>query len=97
MREEAMIRHRQQYLEFIRQQGVGERDLVADSRKSYVSYSDSVSEELGIEIGPHTTGTYADVDHLLSELEGRRAKKTISNYRSVLRQYVKMVESLGVL
>lgn len=91
-----MIRYQQQYLEFIRHQGVGERDLVADSRKSYVSYLNSISEELGIEIGPLTAGTDADVDHLVTELEGRRAKKTISNYTSALRQYVKMVESLGL-
>lgn len=91
-----MIRFQQQYLEFIQQQGVGERDLVADSRRSYVSYLNSVSEELGIEIGPLTAGTNAEVDRLVTELEGRRAKKTISNYTSALRQYVKMVEFLGL-
>lgn len=91
-----MIRYQQQYVEFIRLQGVGERDLVADSRKSYVSYLNTVSEELGIEIGPLTAGTHADIDHLLTQLEGRKAKKAISNYRSALRQYVKMVVSLGL-
>ncbi|HAF15762.1 MAG TPA: hypothetical protein DHU55_01020 [Blastocatellia bacterium] len=92
-----MIRHQKHYLEFIRQEGVGEHDVVADSRKSYVSYLNSVSEKLEIEIGPRTAGTYADVEHLVKTLEDRGvAKKTIGNYKSALRQYVKMVESLGL-
>lgn len=92
-----MIRHEKHYLEFIQQEGVGEHDVVADSRKSYVSYLNSVSDKLEIEIGPLTAGTPADVENLVTNLEVRGvAKKTISNYKSALRQYVKMVESLGL-
>ncbi len=70
---------------------------MADSRKSYLSYLNSVSDKLEIEIGPATAGTYADVEHLVTKLEDRGlAKKTISNYKSALRQYVKMVESLSL-
>jgi site-specific recombinase XerC len=92
-----MIRHQKHYLEFIQQEGVGEHDVVADSRKSYVSYLNSVSDKLLIEIGPLTAGTDADVERLCEKLHDRGVpKKTISNYKSALRQYVKMVESLGL-
>ncbi|MGH9871605.1 MAG: hypothetical protein ACRD9S_03955 [Pyrinomonadaceae bacterium] len=92
-----MIRHQKHYLEFIQQEGVGEHDVVADSRKSYVSYLNSVSDKLEIEIGPGTAGKQADVEHLVRMLQDRGvAKKTISNYKSALRQYVKMIESLGL-
>ncbi len=92
-----MIRHQKHYVEFIQQQGVGENDVVADSPKSYMSYLNSVSKKLEIEIGPLTAGTYADVESLCEELEDKGVlKKTISNWKSALRQYAKMVESLGL-
>ena len=73
--------------------GVGGNDNVADSQKSYVSYLNSVSRLLGVEVNPGLLSSEEDITKVVSRLKGRAADKSISNYRSAMRQYVSMVQS----
>jgi hypothetical protein len=43
-----MIQHLSKYKEYIKKCGVGDNDVVADSRKSYISYLNGVSKHLNI-------------------------------------------------
>lgn len=88
-----MISHEPLYYELIQQQGVGLNDQIASSPKSYVSYLNSVSELLGQDISPAILSTEEDVLAIARKLEGRRAKATIRNYKSAMRQYVAMVNA----
>ena len=88
-----MILHKELYLEFISKRGVGENDRVADSRLSYISYLNSVSRLIGRDIGPDILKSEADIINIERELNGRRASRTIANYRSAMRQYIAFVES----
>ena len=87
-----MIRHSEKYESFIKQMGVGANDKVADSVKSYISYLNSVSKYLDITIGPETLCSDEDVQHLSKLLKGKVSDKTIKNYGSAMKQYVKMVK-----
>ena len=89
----SMIEYQDQYLEFIRMRGVGKNDLVADSCKSYKSYLHSVSKLIGENISPDILKSEADIINIERELNGRRASRTIANYRSAMRQYIAFVES----
>lgn len=79
--------------------GYLEEDNVSpDSIESYVSYLNGVSKYLSIIVGPQNITTEADVDALskkLSFVDGV-STKTVSNYTSALRQYIKMVSSLNL-
>ncbi len=86
-----MIEHESQYLEFIRARGVGANDRVASSPDSYVSYLKSVSKLLAQDITPALLRSETDVKAILRKIARRRAPKTISNYRSAMRQYVAFV------
>lgn len=68
----------------------------ASSVESYLSYLRSVSHHLEIEINPETLCSEADVQRLACELEGMRKPRTIGNYASAMRQYVAMVDELGL-
>lgn len=89
-----MIVHKNQYCAWIQQQGVGLKDKIASSPNSYISYLNSVSELLRQDISPAILATEEDVVTLGRRLEGLRAPNTIRNYKSAMRQYVAMVESL---
>lgn len=91
-----MILHKDQYLKFIQERGVGKRDRVASSPDSYVSYLNSVSRLIGKDLTPAILSTEADMLRISDELQGQRAPTTIGNYRTAMRQYVQMVESLGL-
>jgi hypothetical protein len=82
------------FLEFIEKKGVGANDVVASSPDSYVSYLWSVSRILEMEISPRTVRNHSDVEKIIAQLYGKRADKTVSNYRSALRRYADMVESM---
>lgn len=88
-----MITHEPLYYEWIQQQGVGLNDRIASSPKSYVSYLNGISELLGKDISPAILSTEEDVLAIARKLEGRRAKATIRNYKSAMRQYVAMVKA----
>lgn len=91
-----MIAHQDLYVRHIAASGVGSNDNVADSQKSYVSYLNSVSRLLDIEVGPRLLSSEEDVSEVVSRLKGKAADKTISNYRSAMRQYVAMVKAEGL-
>jgi hypothetical protein len=95
-RDHPMIQHEQQYRAFIEGRGVGSRDKVASSVDSYVSYLRSVSGLLDLEISPRLLSSEADVERIVIRIEGSRAKRTIDNYRSAMRQYVAFVQASGL-
>lgn len=85
------IEHETRYREYIQEQGVGSNDLVASSPNSYVSYLRSVSQLLGETISPALLNCEENVEQIADRLKGNRAKNTIRNYKSAMRQYVAMV------
>lgn len=91
-----MIAHQDLYLHYIAASGVGSNDTVADSQKSYISYLNSVSRLLGVDVSPRLLSTEEDVAEVASQLKGKAADKSISNYRSAMRQYVAMVQTEGL-
>ena len=92
----AMIKYQIKYQSYIKAQGVGSNDRVADSIKSYISYLNSVSKYLNITIGPKTLSSEIDIVNLSNRLKGKVSEKTIKNYGSAMRQYVSMVGSLDL-
>lgn len=86
-----MIKYEREYLSFIRAKGVGSNDHVASSPASYISYLNSVSEILGADITPSNLRSEADISFIIKKIGNQRASKTISNYRSAMRQYVAFV------
>lgn len=91
-----MIQHKDRYLKFLERRGVGSNDRVASSPDSYLAYLNGVSALTGADITPLTVRSEDDVRAILAEVRGMRAEKTLSNYRSALRQYVAMVEDEGL-
>ncbi len=86
-----MIKHEEEYLRWIISCGVGSNDKVASSPKSYISYLNSVSRILNIDVSPKTLSSVADIVSIALRLNGKRADKTINNYKSAMKQYVSMV------
>ena len=91
-----MIHHKDLFLDFIASQGVGAKDLVASSPKSYISYLTSVAKLIGSDITPAMLRTEGDVRDIASRISGKRKENTICNYCSAMRQYVAMVEEKGL-
>ena len=93
-----MIQHQSKYEVYIKECGVGDNDIVADSRKSYVSYLNSVSKHLGISVSPDTLSQETDIINLsdLLTASGKVSPKTIKNYGAAMKMYVTMVSSLGL-
>lgn len=89
-----MIVHHRRYYEWIQRQGVGLKDQIASSPNSYISYLNSVSELLLQDVSPAILSSEDDVLAIARKLEGRKAPNTIRNYKSAMRQYVAMVQSL---
>ena len=89
-----MIQYCEQYKEFIKERGVGSNDIAADSRKSYISYLNSVSRHLGIPINPETLGSIDDLENLSKKLKEKDlAPSTISKYKTAMRHYVCMIQT----
>ncbi len=93
-----MIQHLSKYEEYIKECGVGDNDVVADSRKSYISYLNSVSKHLNITISPCMLSNENDVFELSNRLTETKkvSPKTIKNYGAAMKMYVNMVSSLGL-
>ena len=87
-----MIKNEQKYLEWIKQNGVGKNDHVASSTKSYISYLNTVSKLIGEDISEKNLYNEYCVNEMAKKLEGLRNPKSISNYKSALRQYAEMVQ-----
>jgi hypothetical protein len=88
-----MIIHESSYRRWLAARGVGDRDRVASSPASYLSYLNKVSDLLGEDVSPTLVSSDSDVQGVLARLEGLRASKTITNYGSALRQYAAMVQA----
>lgn len=86
-----MILHQEKFEEYIRAEGVGQNDKVADSVRSYVSYLNGVSRHLGIEVSPSSLRSPDNIQNICMKLAGKVSEKTINNYRSAMKQYIAMV------
>jgi len=86
-----MIQCEHEYLDYIQRNGVGAKDNVASTPASYVSYLNGASRLLGMNISPDLLHSEDDIERVLSKLNGTRARGTIRNYGSAMRQYVAMV------
>lgn len=91
-----MIQHQEKYVIYIKANGVGSNDKVADSCKSYISYLNSVQKHLGISISANTLSTEVDIVNISEKLKKQTtlSDKTIKNYGSAMKQYVSLVASL---
>ncbi len=87
-----MILHQDKFETYIRAEGVGQNDRIADSVKSYVSYLNSVSRHLDMSVTPSTLRTPENIQNICLKLAGKVSKKTINNYRSAMKQYIAMIE-----
>tara|TARA_B110000037_G_C16893579_1_gene413199 strand:- start:30 stop:299 length:270 start_codon:yes stop_codon:yes gene_type:complete len=88
-----MIKNERKYLEWIEKKGVGSNDRIASSTKSYISYLNTVSKLIGEEISENNLFNENCVEMISKKLKGLRSDKSISNYKSALRQYSRMVEN----
>jgi hypothetical protein len=88
-----MIHYQSQYYAWITARGVGSNDVVASSPDSYVSYLNTVSALIERDISPSVLSTDRDVDEIARYIAGRRAPKTVTNYKSAMKQYVAMVRA----
>ena len=88
-----MIKNERKYLEWIERNGVGKNDNVASSTKSYISYLNTVSKLIGEDISEKNLYAEKCVNEIANKLNGLRSQKSISNYKSALRQYVEMVQN----
>lgn len=91
-----MIKHENEYHLFIERQGVGANDRAASSPDSYISYLRSTSKILGEDISPALLRSDADIIYIVKKIGNKRSSKTISNYRSAMRQYVAFVIASGL-
>ena len=91
-----MIQYQEKYVAYIKANGVGSNDKVADSCKSYISYLNSVQKHLGISISASTLSTEVDIVNISEKLKKQTtlSDKTIKNYGSAMKQYVSLVASL---
>ena len=88
-----MIVNEAKYIDWITKNGVGKNDVVASSIKSYVSYLNSVSIIIDQDISEFTLNSESSIDIIVNTIQGKRSQKTINNYKSAMRQYVRMVSS----
>ncbi len=88
-----MIKNEPKYLEWIERNGVGKNDLVASSTKSYISYLNTVSKLIGEDISEKNLYHETCVIEIANKLKGMKSQKSISNYKSALRQYAEMVQN----
>jgi hypothetical protein len=87
-----MIKNERKYLEWIKANGVGQNDQIASSTKSYISYLNTVSKLLGEDISESNLYNEKCVLQIAEKLKGLRSEKSISNYKSALRQYSQMIQ-----
>jgi len=93
-----MIEHQERYEGFIKDNGVGSNDKVADSVKSYISYLNSVGKHLNVIVGPSILSNEHDKQNLTLKLKLKKvvSDHTIDNYKSAMAQYISMVEKYSL-
>jgi hypothetical protein len=82
-----MIKYENSYRQWVIENGVGSNDFVASSVDSYISYLNTVSKLIGEDISPSNCFNEDCVLKIALRLKGLRSDKSISNYKSALRQY----------
>ncbi|MDT0675117.1 hypothetical protein [Autumnicola musiva] len=87
-----MVKNETKYLQWLNDNGVGKRDNIASSPKSYISYLNTVSQIIGEDISEKNLYNENCISFLEEKMKGARSAKSISNYKSAMRQYVKMVQ-----
>ena len=87
-----MIKNEANYFQWLEQNGVGKKDNVASSPKSYISYLNTVSQIIGEDISEKNLYSENCIFAMEEKLKDARSAKSISNYKSAMRQYVKMVQ-----
>jgi hypothetical protein len=87
-----MIVNEAKYIDWITKNGVGQNDIVSSSILSYVSYLNSVSKIINQDISEFTLNSESSIDLIVNKIQGKRSQKTINNYKSAMRQYVRMVK-----
>jgi hypothetical protein len=92
-----MIVNEAKYIDWITKNGVGQNDVVSSSILSYVSYLNSVSTIINQDISEFTLNSESSIDTIVNKIQGKRSERTINNYKSAMRQYVKMVISNDIL
>ena len=88
-----MIKNERKYLDWIEKNGVGKNDYVSSSTKSYISYLNTVSKLIGEDISEKNLYDENCVVEIAKKMNGMRSEKSISNYKSALRQYSNMVQN----
>jgi hypothetical protein len=86
-----VIHNQKKYEEFLKRNGVGQHDKVADSIKSYISYLNGVARHLNISINSSTLSSPEDIESLSVRLSGKVSGRTIQNYRTAMRRYIEML------
>ena len=86
-----MIVNEAKYIDWITKNGVGQNDVVSSSISSYVLYLNSVSRIINQDISEFTLNSESSIDVIVNKIQGKRSQKTINNYKSAMRQYVRMV------
>lgn len=66
------------------------------SADRYVKFLNDVSNVTGLDISPASLRSSEDVEKFAVALKADYAPKSVSNYRSVMRKYVEMVQELGL-
>lgn len=89
-----MIENEEKYKEWIIAAGVGKNDKVASSVASYISYLNSVSKEIGQTISKRNLYNEECINKISSKLNGKKSDRTINNYRSAMKHYVRMVQGM---
>ncbi len=92
-----MIQYQNEYEIYIDKKGVGSKDVVASSIKSYISYLNGVGRHLNIDISPKTLSSENDINTISGQLSKiqKVSDKTIKNYISAMRYYVVLVNELN--
>ncbi|WP_206420437.1 HNH endonuclease [Lacinutrix jangbogonensis] len=89
-----MIIEEGKYLKWIINNGVGKKDKIADSTKSYISYLNSVSKLINEDISRKNLYDEQSLEKIVNRiLENGKNIASISKYKTAMRQYVRMVNN----
>lgn len=87
-----MIKNETKYLQWLEENGVGENDRIASSLNSYISYLNTVSKIIGEDISERNLFDETCIFDMEKKMIGKRSQKSISNYKSAMKQYMRMVK-----
>jgi len=89
-----MIIEEEKYLEWIINNGVGKKDKIASSTKSYISYLNSVSKLINEDISRKILYNEESLEKIVNRiLRNGKNIASISKYKTAMRQYVGMVNN----